>query len=67
MTQSTQVPNEHTETVMNFFASHLQESGAELRLSKVEEVEGVFRVNLTLTSGEDLGDLLVANGHASRC
>ena len=60
------VPNEHTEAVMKFFATHLQESGAELKLTKVDEVDGVFRVNLTLITGEDLADLLCANGHASR-
>ena len=60
------VPNEHSEQVMKFFSSHLQQSGSDLKLSKVDEVDGVFRVNLTLVSGEDLGDLMVANGHASR-
>ncbi|XP_063690510.1 tudor domain-containing protein 1-like [Bolinopsis microptera] len=60
------VPNEHSEQVLQFFSSHLQQSGSELKLSKVDEVDGVFRVNLTLVSGEDLGDLMVANGHASR-
>lgn len=33
----------------------------------MDEENGVFRVCITLISGEDLGDLLVANGHASRC
>ena len=36
------------------------------RLTKVSEEGGVFKVNLTLITGEDLGDLMVTQGHATR-
>ena len=36
------------------------------RLTKVKEEDGVFKINLTLITGEDLGDLMVAEGHATR-
>ena len=32
----------------------------------MSEEDGVFKVNLTLITGEDVGDLMVTQGHATR-